>query len=130
MKIEIVENGKWGGWIPDTIKNDKITLQFDNSVRLTLKNEDFHNLLEVVGSGLRKEHKSLQTLYKKYDRLLKVIQAFEKDLSNVGYDPDLYYLDKDDFDLDKFSKILDDFRVCVCQDQAEQEEYINSKGQR
>ena len=118
MKIQLDENGMWGGLIPDILRNDRISINI-NGVVLRFSKEEFEQLRSFLDKITQDLYNKAEEIVKENDKKSQVVSRFMKaykvieakdsqdtyELENLIYEFSNAYWN---LDLDAFKKWLKD----------------------
>jgi len=75
MKITLAENSKWGGWIPDILRNHRIKIAFGELV-FEFKDKEYDQLISLLSKVNRDLFKDAEKITKEYDRVCDATREF------------------------------------------------------
>jgi hypothetical protein len=82
MKITLAENSKWGGWIPDILRNKRIKLKFGELV-FEFKDNEYDQLISLLSKVSRDLFKDAEQIAKEYDRVCDITRDFYHKYENL-----------------------------------------------
>ena len=75
MKIELGENSKWGGFIPDILRNKKIILKFSD-IKITFTKEEYESLKNLLNRTAYSLWEDAEEIVKEQDKRSKAMRDF------------------------------------------------------
>lgn len=104
MEIKVVDDGMWGGVIPDVLRNNRITLKTKN-LEFTFENDEFDNLRKCLDDKTQELFNIAQGIIKESDAKDKIVRDMRTYIDKLN---SLYIKDFQNGDLEEIWENLTD----------------------